>query len=54
MPIFNANAQRCNTKKQKSYHLLLNPNAPAAVSNGKWAVKLCFNRILQFLTAGDG
>ena len=32
--------------------LLRNPNALVAVSNGMWAVKLCSNRIVQFLAGG--
>ena len=32
--------------------LLRNPNALVAVSKGMWAVKLCTNKILQFLTGG--
>jgi len=35
-------------------HLLSNPNVLAAVSKGMWAVKLCYSRILQFLTGGAG
>jgi len=34
--------------------LLPNPNALAAVSKGMRAVKLCTNKILQFLTGGAG
>jgi len=34
--------------------LLPNPNALVAVSKGMWAVKLCINKILQFLTGGAG
>jgi len=33
---------------------LLNPNALAAVSNCLWAVKLCTDKIIQFLTASTG
>ena len=33
---------------------LPNPNAQVAVSKGIWAVKLCTNEILQFLTGGAG
>jgi len=35
-------------------HLLPNPNALVAVSKGIRAVKLCTNKILQFLTLGAG
>jgi len=34
--------------------LLPNPNALVAVSKGMWAVKLCTNEIVQFLTGGAG
>jgi len=34
--------------------LLPNPNALVAVSKGMWAVKLCTNKIVQFLTRGAG
>jgi len=34
--------------------LLFNPNALVAVSKGLRAVKLCTNKILQFLTGGAG
>jgi len=33
---------------------LPNPNALVAISNGMRAVKLCNNKILQFLTGGAG
>ena len=35
-------------------HLLANPNALVAVRKGMWAVNLCSNKILQFLTGGVG
>jgi len=35
-------------------HGMSNPNALAAVSKGMRAVKLCTNKILQFLTGGTG
>ena len=38
--------------KTHCMHLLANLNALAAVSKGMQAVKLCTNKILQFLT-GD-
>ena len=31
-----------------------NPNALVAVSKGTWAVKLCSDKVLQFLTGGRG
>ena len=31
-----------------------NPNALVAVSKGMWAVKLCTNKIFQFITGGAG
>jgi len=31
-----------------------NLNALVAISNGMWAVKLCTNKILHFLTGGAG
>jgi len=31
-------------------HLLPNPYVLVAISKGMWAVKLCTNKILQFLT----
>jgi len=34
--------------------LLHNLNALVAISKGMWAVKLSFNKILQFLTGGAG
>ena len=34
--------------------LLPNQNAMVAVSNGMRAVKLCTNKIIQFLTGGAG
>jgi len=33
---------------------LSNPNVLVASSKGMWAVKLCTNKILQFLTGGAG
>jgi len=35
-------------------HLLPNPNAIVAVNKGMMAVKLCFNKMLQFLTRAAG
>jgi len=35
-------------------HLLPTPNVLVAVSKGMQAVKLCINKILQFLTGGAG
>jgi len=35
-------------------HLVPSPNALVAASKGMWAVKLCTNKILQFLTGGAG
>jgi len=32
--------------------LLSNPNALVSVSKGMWVIKLCTNRVLQFLTGG--
>jgi len=32
--------------------ILLNPSAPVAASKGMRAVKLCTNKILQFVTGG--
>ena len=52
---------RHTVRRQCRYHcrgelqrLLPNPNALATVSKGMWAVKLCTNKILQFLTGGAG
>jgi len=39
-----------NTTKR----LLPNPNALVAISKDMWALKLCSDKILQFLTAGGG
>ena len=35
-----------------SPHFLPNPNVLVAVSMDMWTVKLCSNKILQFLTVG--
>jgi len=35
-------------------HFLPNPNVLVAISKGMQAVKLCTNKILQFLTGGAG
>jgi len=43
-----------NTVEKNSSRLFHNPNALVAVSKGMWAVKLCANKILQFLTEGAG
>jgi len=43
-----------NTIGKKLQRLLPNPNALVVVSKGMWAVKLCTNKILQFLTGVAG
>jgi len=41
-----------NTVEKGFQHLFPNPNALVAVGKGTRAVKLCNNKILQFLTGG--
>jgi len=43
-----------NTIGKKLQRLLPNSNALVVVSKGMWAVKLCTNKILQFLTGVAG
>ena len=38
------------TLLRRTLRLLPAPNVLVAISKGMWAVKLCFNKILQFLT----
>jgi len=41
-------------EENSSVFSLTNLNVLVAVSKGMWAVKLCINKILQFLTGGAG
>jgi len=44
----------CNVVERTLVSSPYNPNALVAISKGMKAVKLCFNKILQFLTGGAG
>ena len=39
---------------EKNSSVLSHPNVPVAITKGVQAVKLCTNKILQFLTGGAG
>jgi len=43
-----------DTVEENSSVLPPNANALVAISEGMWAVKLCTNRIICFLTGGAG
>ena len=55
--VFSFHCQRnsaSNTTEENSWHPIPNPNALVAVRKGMWAVKLCSNKIFQFLSGVSG